>query len=143
VDFLLSERRDVATAKRFFCKTVRRHGRPRVITLDAYAALHRAIRELKSEGSMSRRVRIRSTKSEQHLGARSSPDQTADWVDAGVQAIRHGDSHDHRNRIGGEDQESSVQDRKASGPIGHSANNLGGCSGSLKPSKRLSTCEVF
>src|SRR5438270_7642730 len=57
VDFLLSERRDVAAAKRFFRKAVRDNGTPRVITLDAYAASHRAIRELKSEGHMSRRVR--------------------------------------------------------------------------------------
>ena len=35
---------------------------PRVITLDAYAASHRAIRELKSEGHMSSRVRTRSSK---------------------------------------------------------------------------------
>jgi transposase-like protein len=62
VDFLLSERRDVAAAKRFFYNAIRHHGMPRVITLDAYAASHRAIRELKSEGSMSRRVRIRSSK---------------------------------------------------------------------------------
>jgi len=62
VDFLLSERRDVAAAKRFFCRAIRHHGTSRVITLDAYAASHRANRELKSEGSMSRRVRIRSSK---------------------------------------------------------------------------------
>jgi len=62
VDFLLSERRDVAAAKRFFYNAIRHHGMPRVITLDGYAASHRAIRELKSEGSMSRRVRIRSSK---------------------------------------------------------------------------------
>ena len=35
---------------------------PRVITLDAYAASHRAVRELKAEGKMSRRVRVRSNK---------------------------------------------------------------------------------
>jgi len=62
VDFLLSERRDVAAAKRFFHKAMRHNGTPRVITLDAYAASHRAIRELKSAGHMSRRVRIRSSK---------------------------------------------------------------------------------
>ena len=62
MDFLLSERRDVAAAKRFFYRAVRHNGTPRVITLDAYAASHRAIRELKSESSMSRRVRIRSSK---------------------------------------------------------------------------------
>jgi transposase-like protein len=50
VDFLLSERRDVAAAKRFFSKAMKKHGTPRVITLDAYAASHRAITELKSAG---------------------------------------------------------------------------------------------
>src|SRR6201982_1376062 len=62
VDFLLSERRDVAAAKGFFRKAMRHNGSPRVITLDAYAASHRAVRELKSEGSLPRRVRIRSRK---------------------------------------------------------------------------------
>jgi transposase-like protein len=62
VDFLLSERRDVATAKRFFRKALANRPTPRVITLDAYAASHRAITELKSAGTMARRVRIRSSK---------------------------------------------------------------------------------
>jgi transposase-like protein len=62
VDFLLSERRDVVAAKRFFQKAMMSHTMPRVITLDAYAASHRAIRELKSAGAMRRRVRIRSSK---------------------------------------------------------------------------------
>ena len=50
VDFLLSKQRDVAAAKCFFS------------TLDAYAASHRAITELKSTGMMARRVGIRSSK---------------------------------------------------------------------------------
>jgi transposase-like protein len=62
VDFLLSERRDVAAAKGFFRKAMRHNGTPRVITLDAYAASHRAVRELKAEGSLPLRVRIRSNK---------------------------------------------------------------------------------
>jgi transposase-like protein len=62
VDFLLSERRDVAAAKRFFRKAWEDHGTRRVITLDAYAASHRAIKELKSVGTMPRRVRIRSSR---------------------------------------------------------------------------------
>jgi hypothetical protein len=33
-----------------------------VITLDAYAASHRAVRELKAEGKMPKRVRVRSSK---------------------------------------------------------------------------------
>src|SRR5215831_12526867 len=62
VDFLLSERRDVSAAKRFFSRAIRHNGTPRVITLDGYAASHRAIRELKSTGRMCRRVQVRSSK---------------------------------------------------------------------------------
>ncbi len=62
VDFLLSERRDVGAAKHFFRNAMKGNGTPRVITLDAYAASHRAIRELKAEGKMPRRVRVRSSK---------------------------------------------------------------------------------
>src|SRR6201997_4351595 len=62
VDFLLSERRDVAAAKRFFRNAVKNNGAPRVVTLDAYAASHRAIAELRATGTMPRRVRIRSSK---------------------------------------------------------------------------------
>jgi transposase-like protein len=62
VDFLLSERRDLDAAKRFFRKAMKSHQTPRVITLDAYAASHRAISELKSAGAMPKRVRIRSSK---------------------------------------------------------------------------------
>jgi len=62
VDFLLSAKRDVAAAKRFFQKAMKRNGTPRVITLDAYAASHRAVRELEAEGKMPKRVRVRSCK---------------------------------------------------------------------------------
>ena len=41
---------------------IRHNGTPRVITLDGYAATHRAIRELKSTGRMCRRVRVRCCK---------------------------------------------------------------------------------
>ncbi len=62
VDFLLSERRDISAAKRFFRNAIKNNGIPRVVTLDAYAASHRAIAELKSVGTVPRRVRIRSSK---------------------------------------------------------------------------------
>jgi transposase-like protein len=62
VDFLLSEKRDVAAAKRFFRKAMKNQATPRVITLDAHAASQRAITELKSAGTMPHRVRIRSSK---------------------------------------------------------------------------------
>ena len=47
VDFLLSRRRDIPAAKRFFSRATRQHGVPRVITLDGYAASHRAVAKLK------------------------------------------------------------------------------------------------
>ena len=62
VDFLLSKRRDVAAAKRFFSRATKQHGAPRVITLDGYAASHRAVTKLKEAGTLPRRVRIRSCK---------------------------------------------------------------------------------
>ncbi len=62
VDFLLSAKRDVAAAKRFFREGMKNNGAPRIITLDGYAASHRAIAELKAEGRMPRRVRVRSSK---------------------------------------------------------------------------------
>jgi transposase-like protein len=41
---------------------MKKHGTPRVIMLDAYAASHRAITELQSAGTITRRVRVRSSK---------------------------------------------------------------------------------
>ena len=62
VDFLLTPKRDVAAAKRFFQQAMSGNGTPRVITLDAYAASHRAVRELKAMGKVPKRVRVRSCK---------------------------------------------------------------------------------
>jgi transposase-like protein len=62
VDFLLSKRRDVATAKRFFSRAAKQHGAPRMITLDGCAASHRAVDKLKTSGTLPRRVQVRSCK---------------------------------------------------------------------------------
>jgi transposase-like protein len=62
VDFLLSKRRDMDAAKRFFSRATRQHGAPRVITLDGYAASHRAVAKLKEVGTLPQRVCIRSSK---------------------------------------------------------------------------------
>ena len=98
VDFRLSERRDVAAAKAFFRKSMKHHGAPRVITLDAYAASHRAVRELKADGKMPKRVRVRSsTFLNNGGGARSSPRKATDQTDAGLQALRYSGGHDQRH----------------------------------------------
>jgi len=53
VDFRLSPRRNVASAKAFFRKAIRSQGRsPETITLDGYAASHRAVRELQERGRL-------------------------------------------------------------------------------------------
>jgi transposase-like protein len=62
VDFLLSKRRDMDAAKRFFSRAVNQHGAPRVITLDGYAASHRAVAKLKQVGTLPDRVQVRSCK---------------------------------------------------------------------------------
>ena len=49
VDFLLSEKRDMAAAKRFFIKAIENNAAPAKITLDGYEASHRAMSELKAE----------------------------------------------------------------------------------------------
>jgi hypothetical protein len=51
----------VAAAERFFSRATRQLGAPRVITLDGYAASHRAVAELKAAGTLARRIRIRSS----------------------------------------------------------------------------------
>jgi transposase-like protein len=52
----------MAAASRFFSKAIKQHGAPRVITLDGYAASHRAVSKLKIAGILPRRVEVRSCK---------------------------------------------------------------------------------
>ena len=89
VDFLLSQRRDVATAKRFFSHATRQHGAPR----GDHAG---RLRRFASSGGPTQRgwnSTAPGTDSllpilEQRRRARSSPDQTAHSADARIQAIR-------------------------------------------------------
>ena len=94
-DFLLSKRRDVAAAKRFFSRAARQLGAPRVITLDGYAASHRAVAELKAAGTLARRVQIRSC---QYLNNVIEQDhrriKQRIGADARIQAIRDRGSDD-------------------------------------------------
>ena len=56
-------KRDVAAAKAFFRKAIKSQRRcPQTITLDGYAASHRAVRELKADGSLAADTKLRSSK---------------------------------------------------------------------------------
>jgi transposase-like protein len=61
VDSFLSKRRDVGAAKTFFRRPLNKHGDPLSITLDAYAASHRAVPEWKESGEiLYQKIRVRS-----------------------------------------------------------------------------------
>jgi transposase-like protein len=63
VDFRLSTHRDVGAAKAFFRKAIKGQGcAPTAITLDGYAASHRAVRELKADGLLPPDTKVRSSK---------------------------------------------------------------------------------
>ena len=62
VDFYLSRKRDVNAAKAFLRKAMQRERVPTKITLDAYAASHRAVADLKDRCELPKRVVVRSCK---------------------------------------------------------------------------------
>jgi transposase-like protein len=62
VDFLLSEHRDIAAAKRFFSRAIRLHGAPQSITMDGYPATHTAIAELKKGGVLRSETKVWTSK---------------------------------------------------------------------------------
>jgi putative transposase len=63
VDFRLSARQDLAAAKGFFQKAIQSQGRtPHTITLESYAASHRAVHEMKHDGLLPGDTKRRSSK---------------------------------------------------------------------------------
>jgi transposase-like protein len=62
VDFDLSRKRDVNAAKAFLRKAMKGQRIPAKVTLDAYAASHRAVTDLKATGELPKRVRVRTSK---------------------------------------------------------------------------------
>lgn len=62
IDFLLSPRRDAASAKRFFRKALAHAGNPRTITVDKNLAYPRAAAQMKRGGELRRFARLRQCK---------------------------------------------------------------------------------
>jgi transposase-like protein len=78
IDFRLSRTRDMSAAKAFFKKAIRHEGQPpQTITLDGYAASHRAVREMRTDGLLPEQTKLRSSKylnnliEQDHRGIRS------------------------------------------------------------------------
>jgi transposase-like protein len=63
IDFRLSRTRDVSAAKAFLKKAIRHEGQPpHTVTLDGYAASHRAVREMRTDGMLPKDTKLRSSK---------------------------------------------------------------------------------
>lgn len=62
MDCFLSRRRDVNAAKAFLRKAMNGQRVPAKVTLDAHAASHRALTDLKEDGELPKRVRVRRSK---------------------------------------------------------------------------------
>ncbi len=62
VDFILCLTRDVNSAKTFLREAMAGQRIPTNITLDTYTASHRAVADLKGNGELPKRVRVRTSK---------------------------------------------------------------------------------
>src|SRR3954451_6712201 len=71
VEFHLSRRLDRNAAQTFLRKAMRNQRVPTKITLDAYAASHRAIADLKESGELPRHVQVRTSKYLNNRGGNS------------------------------------------------------------------------
>ena len=93
VDFLLTAKRDMAAAKRFFDKTMEANGEPDKVAMDKSGANKAAIDAINTGRDVPivvRQVNIRSAPTQvpqQHRRAGPSCNQTGDQADAGLQVI--------------------------------------------------------
>jgi len=132
IDFFLSRNRDVNAAKGFLRRAMKNTRKPTKITLDAYAASHRAVREMKEDGELPRRATVRSSRYLNNLIEQDHRRvKQPDHPDARIQTIRECGSSDRRHRTRGEDQEGAVQDRQARQSRGDGSRDLASRSGGI------------
>src|SRR5271167_4266629 len=115
VDFRLSTRRDVAAAKAFFRKAVKSQGStPTTITLDGYAASHRAVREMQADGQLAAEYEAALIKVPEQPDRAGPPRrQAAHRSDARLQTVQDRSNHDCRHRIASPDSQGTVRPRQA------------------------------
>jgi hypothetical protein len=139
VDFSLSGKRDVNAAKAFLRKTIKSQRIPTKITLEAYAASHRAVTELKENGELPKRVRVRTSKylPKQRHRTRPPADKATTAPDARIEELPNRSDRYRRYRIGREDQERTVQNRPTRREHGDNPEDLAsrpGCVVGISPS---------
>ena len=115
IDFLLSAKRDAEAAKRFFRKALGQPhtADPRTITVDKNPAYPCAISEMKQDGELWRRSRLRQASfSQQYRGARppalETPGATRPWL----RWFPHGATNTDGLRGDGDDQEGTGLERR-------------------------------
>jgi transposase-like protein len=79
VDFYLSKNRDVNAAKAFLPKAMKGQRTPTEITLDAYAASHPAVAELKKNGELPKRMLVRTSKYLNNASNRTTGESNNDF----------------------------------------------------------------
>ena len=108
IDFLLSAKRDAAAAKRFFRKALAQPHtvNPRTITVDKNPAYPKAATEMKKDGELWRRSRLRQVQiPEQHRRAGPPARETTDPARARLRQLLDGPTNTGRLRGDGDDQE--------------------------------------
>ncbi len=138
VDFLLSEKRDIAATKRFFIKATGNDEAPAKITLDGYEASHTAVSELKSDGGLPATVEVRTSK---YLNNSIEQDhrrvKQRYYPMLGFKSVSNAAVTLSRDRVSAEDQERAVQHIKHWPRGSRGATGLGSSARGVKCTARI------